>query len=513
MTGKTTAKLLLVLLLVAACAVPAPESASAQAGEIRQPAHAGQFYSKSGSRLEAGVKALLRDAVPARPEAPIALVMPHAGYLYSGQIAADAFNQAAGRDYESVVILGTNHTTPPFRQAAIYSGDGFRTPMGVVRVDAELRSALLKADSRFVLNNEVHASEHSIEVQLPFIQHLFPKAAILPIVIGASDRAFTAEIGKKLAAVVEGRKVLIVASSDLSHYPVEAEAVAADRKTLEAAASLDPDRFARVAAGLASSGVSNLLTAACGEGPILVAMHAALALGATRGTVISYSNSAEAPIGDRTRVVGYGAVAYTAGEKGADVKALERPDPAPDGEKLQPEDKKALLAFARKMIERLLTTDTVPLARDFSPRAMRLQGAFVTLKKGHDLRGCIGHIPPDAPLARQVGAMALQAAFNDPRFEQLRLDELRQIEIEISALTPPRRVGGPADIVVGRDGVVLRKGDRSAVFLPQVAVEQGWGLEEMLDNLSEKAGLPRRAWREGATFETFQAEVFSESKS
>lgn len=513
MMRKRTAELLLALLMVAACAVPAPQSAAAQAGEVRQPMGAGQFYSKSGSRLEAGVKALLSDAVPARPEAPIALVAPHAGYIYSGQIAADAYKQVAGRDYATIVILGTNHTTAPFRQAAIFAGDGFRTPLGVVRVDADLRSALLKTDSRFVLNNEVHASEHSIEVHLPFIQHLFPKATILPVVIGASDWTFTAEIGRKLAGAIENRPVLIVASSDLSHYPVEAEAVASDRKTLEAAASLDPDRFARVAAEQASSGVPNLLTAACGEGPILVAMHAALALGATRGVVLSYANSAEAPVGDRTRVVGYGALAYTAGDKGTDLKALERPNPAPAGEKLQPEDKKALLAFARKMIERLLTTDTVPLAREFAPRARRLQGAFVTLKKGHDLRGCIGHIPPDMPLARQVGAMALQAAFNDPRFEQLRLEELRQIEIEISALTPPKRVGGPAEIVVGRDGVVLRKGDRSAVFLPQVAVEQGWGLEEMLDNLSVKAGLPRDAWRKGATFETFQAEVFSESRS
>jgi AmmeMemoRadiSam system protein A len=139
-----------------------------------------------------------------------------------------------------------------------------------------------------------------------------------------------------------------------------------------------------------------------------------------------------------------------------------------------------------------------------------VQGAFVTLKKGGDLRGCIGLIIGDRPLAQVVGAMAYAAAFRDPRFEPLGGSELSQIEIELSVLTPPKNIARPDAIVVGRDGVILRKGGRSAVFLPQVATEQGWSRDELLDNLAVKAGLPPNAWRQGADLSVFQAEVFSE---
>ena len=140
------------------------------------------------------------------------------------------------------------------------------------------------------------------------------------------------------------------------------------------------------------------------------------------------------------------------------------------------------------------------------------RGVFVTLKKRENLRGCIGHMIPDRPLAEQVGAMALQSAFEDPRFSPVTAKELPDLEVEISVLTPMKPVSGPNEIVVGRDGVLLRKGGRSAVFLPQVAPEQGWGRDEMLSHLSQKAGLSPNAWREGASFQTFQAIVFSETE-
>jgi AmmeMemoRadiSam system protein A len=139
------------------------------------------------------------------------------------------------------------------------------------------------------------------------------------------------------------------------------------------------------------------------------------------------------------------------------------------------------------------------------------QGAFVTLKQHGKLRGCIGHMAEDRPLCHTVGRMALQAAFNDHRFSPLKASELEEIEIEISVLTPLHPVDGPTHIVVGQDGVMIRKSNRSAVFLPQVALEQGWNREELLTRLCQKAGLPDHAWHEGATFYTFQAQVFNES--
>ncbi len=232
-------------------------------------------------------------------------------------------------------------------------------------------------------------------------------------------------------------------------------------------------------------------------------------MGATGGRVVSYANSGDLPIGERERVVGYGAVVLGSGlapEKEA------APDLSAAGKPLTPEDKRALLALARETISRYLTTQMVPLPRGISPAAMEQRGVFVTLKKHGNLRGCIGRMIPDRPLATLVGMMAIQAAFEDPRFRPVTLEEVPKIEIEISVLTPMKQVSGPGDIEVGRDGVLFQKGRSSAVFLPQVAPEQGWGREEMLCNLCQKAGLQASAWQEGgACFSTFQAEVFGEA--
>jgi len=230
-------------------------------------------------------------------------------------------------------------------------------------------------------------------------------------------------------------------------------------------------------------------------------------MGAKGGKVISYANSGDVAIGDLSRVVGYGAVALT-----ADAPAANAPPPpaGPAGE-LSPADKKALLGLARKTISRYLATETVPLARGFSPAAQEYRGVFVTLKKRGQLRGCIGRLIPEAPLCHLVGAMAIQSAFNDHRFRPVTATELKDIEIELSVLTPMKKVSRAEDIVVGRDGVLLQKGRAGAVFLPQVAPEQGWTREEMLDQLCLKAGLPAGSWRTGAEFQTFQAVVFHES--
>jgi AmmeMemoRadiSam system protein A len=226
--------------------------------------------------------------------------------------------------------------------------------------------------------------------------------------------------------------------------------------------------------------------------------------------VASYANSGDATIGAPDRVVGYGAVVFAAGPGGTDTSALRDPAGAiPEGP-LDAGDRKALLAFARETIERYLATGTVPLPRGLPGRARRPQGAFVTLKRGEELRGCIGRLFPESPLGKTVGAMALQAAVNDPRFPPVSAEEFPGLKVEISALTPMRPVSGARDIVVGRDGVLLAKGGRTAVFLPQVATEQGWGREEMLDHLCRKAGFPDGCWKEGASFSVFQAEVFGE---
>jgi hypothetical protein len=355
----------------------------------------------------------------------------------------------------------------------------------------------------------MHAAEHSVEVQVPFAQRLFPNASVVAAIVASEDPGVVTKFGRTLGRLLAGRRALIVASSDLSHYPSWRDAAAVDRRTLEAMASLDPERL-RTAASPAGRGVPNLATCACGEAAVLAAMEAARALGAARGRVVSYANSGDLAVGDPGRVVGYGAVVFTAGTAGSDTSAVLPHAPAAQAMPPTAADKKQMLALARETIRRYLDIGSVPLARGFSAAMERPQGVFVTLRSRGALRGCIGQMVPDRPLRVLVGSMALAAAFDDQRFEKLRASELRDLEVEISVLTPFKEVPGPGAIVVGRDGVLLQKDRHSAVFLPQVATEERWTRDELLDNLCAKGGMAAGCWRAGARLSTFQADVFKE---
>ena len=510
---------IVLLLAFFLCGIHASVSAAGPKNKsaARTPAVAGQFYPSDPEKLAKAVDGFLSDAVAPSEERPIAIVCPHAGYIYSGQIAADAYKQASKHAYDLVVILGVNHTTAGFDGVAICPGSGFETPLGTAAIDEALARTITAADKRFKFDEAVYGREHSIEVQLPFIQRLFPNAKILPAVVASSDPDLCVKFGEALARAVAGRSVLIVASSDLSHYPGYEDAARVDRKTLEAMSSLDPDVFRSAISQQMNSGVPEIGTCACGEDPILAAMAAAKKLGATGARIISYANSGDTSVGDRSRVVGYGAVVFVAGKSSSSLDHPAKPESEKDRNAaltggLTEDQKAALLSFARETIVRYLTTETTPLARGFDPALQLDQGAFVTLKKKGDLRGCIGHMAEDMPLCQVVGFCALQSAFNDRRFSPVVLGELPDIDIEISVLTPYRRVGGYDEIRIGRDGVLMEKSGRSAVFLPSVAVDQGWNREEMLSHLSAKAGLSSDAWKRDAVFYTFRAVAFSESE-
>jgi len=498
--------LLVGCVLAATGAVPAAPASEA----VRAPAVAGQFYPDDAARLRAGIDAFLRDALPARVQEPAAIVVPHAGYVYSGQIAADAWRQVASLQVETVVILGTNHTSATFRRISVYDGAGFRTPLGVAPVDRASAERLVR-EGGGVFDASVHAREHSVEVQVPFVQVVFPKAAIVPVVVGSADRVQAARFGRALAALAKDRRILVVASSDLSHYPAQKDASTVDRATLAGIAGFNPAAIDDASIGEAGSPTSGLVTRACGFAPILVAMEFARGRGASRGTVVSYANSGDTIVGGADRVVGYGAVAYGGGAAGVDDAAI-RAVPADERVPLDAADKRDLLTLARETVTRYLRTDLLPLPRGGTARLQREAGVFVTVKKHGELRGCIGNLLPRGSLIRLVSTMAVEAAFKDPRFPPVTARELGDLEFEISVLTPMKPVPRPDAIVVGRDGVLLRVRGASAVFLPQVAPEQGWSRTEMLDHLAEKAGLPASAWRDaGATFLTFQADVFRES--
>jgi AmmeMemoRadiSam system protein B/AmmeMemoRadiSam system protein A len=484
--------------------------ACAAGKNIRTPAVAGRFYPENPDKLRAAINRFMTYAIPAKNEQPIAIVSPHAGYIYSGQIMADAFAQARPYDYDLIVLLGVNHTTPGFDGVSVFSTGGFKTPLGIAKIDSEAAQHLIRRYPQAVFDKSVHREEHSIEVLVPFVQILFPDKPILPIIVSHKDDDSNKIFGKVLAQSLIDRNALIVASSDLSHYPTYARARQVDQKTLQAMISLDIDRYQRVIRNQISSDADGLSTCACGDRPTMAAMTASKYLGASRGYIVSYANSGDALVGKRDRVVGYGAVGYSRQSAGKKDFPNFQTSPHNVLSPLTSSQQRRLLQFARIALSQFFESETLPLPRFTDSRLHIGQGAFVTLKRHGQLRGCIGHMADNLPLCHTVGRMALQAAFSDHRFSPLKASELEEIEIEISALTPFQQVDGPTNIVVGQDGVMIRKSGRSAVFLPQVAPEQGWNREEMLTHLCQKAGLSDSAWKEGATFYTFQAQVFNE---
>ena len=488
------------------------------ADKVRKPAVAGKFYPADQQRLSQAVRYYLDLARPSLGKKPVALISPHAGYIYSGQICADAFKQAEGFDYDVVVLLGTNHTASGFSKVSVYAEGGFETPLGTLRVDEDVAKKImeLSPDASFV--EYVHQQEHSIEVLAPFVREMFPEAKIVPAIVGTPDFEACARFGEALAKALssfEDRNALIVASSDLSHYPSYRDALEVDGAVLDAIEQMSPAKLDETIKKQMGRNIGGLGTCACGQAPVMAAMAAAKALGAGCAKVISYANSGDAVVGSHDRVVGYGAVAFF---KEGDCEDLPDQPGKTVGRQEQGglskiENQKLLLSLARKTIEQYLYSRTLPLPRDFDSGLAVHRGAFVTLKKHGQLRGCIGHMAEDLPLYRVVSAMAVQAAFNDRRFTPVTLSEFPELDIEISVLTPFEKVSSYEDIVVGRDGVVLEKDGKSAVFLPQVAVEQGWDRDRMLERLCAKAGLPAGSWKEGAVFRTFQAQVFGEKDS
>ena len=496
------------LLTLNSCKPQTTNSKEAEGDSIRQPVFAGQFYPADSTLLLKQIKFFIENAKPQKADNILAIIVPHAGYIYSGQIDADAYNQVKENKYELVVILGTNHTTAGFTNISVYPKGSFASPVGNLKIDDKAAKQLLEKDNDVTANLSVHKKEHSIEVQIPFIKHLFPQVKILPIIVGSPDIDMCDKFGKVLATILKNKKVLVVASSDLSHYPKFDDAIKVDNNTLKMIAGLNPIEIISEMQDQMDKSVPQLVTCACGEAPIIAAIELAKELGANGASIISYSNSGYTSIGSTDRVVGYGAVAISKGRTSfiSDVDSII----TDNSYNLTSADKKMLLKFARETLEQYFALQIIPLPRNINPMLKIKRGVFVTIKKHGELQGCIGNMSGDTPLCTNVGAMALQAAFNDPRFNPLKQEELSLVEIEISALTPYMRIRNSDEIILGRDGVLVKKGNKQAVFLPQVATETGWNKEQFLDQLCYKAGLKAGDWKDADLF-TFRADVFSES--
>jgi AmmeMemoRadiSam system protein B/AmmeMemoRadiSam system protein A len=462
----------------------------AAAEKIKPAAFAGQFYESDPARLAAQVDWFVaHSGETALPKGKVlAIIVPHAGYVYSGPTAAHAYALVKGGDYDTAVIIGPSHRVG-FEGCSIYPEGGFETPLGVAQIDAPLAKAIGRA-SGFSFIPEAFAQEHSVEVQIPFVQRVLPKARIVPIVMGYQKRATVLALAAGLEKACVGKNVLVIASTDMSHYLPPKEGAALDADTISLIESFKTETLLRkVEAG------ENIL---CGGGPVVATLLYARKMGPAKVEVLKHSNSADggAPADS---VVGYMAAVV-----------VSAADPPAEDTSLTPEERAQLLALARTAVSeyvgrRILVNPPSGYSKFLTPR-----GVFVTIKKHGDLRGCIGFIEPVAPLGQAVVRAAVYAATEDPRFPPVTAGEIKDLSFEISVLTPLKEISNPRLVQVGRHGLLISRDGHQGVLLPQVPLENGWDRETFLDEGCLKAGLPSDAWKKGARIFIFEALVFHE---
>jgi AmmeMemoRadiSam system protein A len=504
----------------------------------------GNWYPAERAELTKQLAGLYKDADAAEMKDVIALIQPHAGFQYSGKTAFCGL-KSLWRSYRRIVILGPSHTVRMTNIFSVPKYDSFETPLGKVSMDVDFIEKLLKHPI-FKDSPEALTREHSVQIQVPLLQYALQarsselgtrsaEPGARPATHSASsgqanDQRLTTVDFPKIVFIIAGQcsmdsvkdaatilrglmddDTLLLISSDFTHFgdnyeyfpfrdDVPAKLKELDFGAYEMIRKKDADGFAKY---IGKTGAT-----ICGYVPIetLLAMLPENA----SAVKIAYTTSGEI-MKDYSSSVSYFSIAFSG--KWGERKA---PEEKKMSGLLSEEDKNTLLALARKTIVFYLDKGKIPEPSDLNIQltagVKEKRSCFVTLKENGELRGCIGEIFPSQPLYKSVIAHAVASAFRDPRFEAVSKSEVGKLSIEISALTPPKEVASYKDIKIGTDGMVLKKSMRSAVFLPQVATEQGWNLEQTLSALSRKAGLPENAWKEGASYLTFQAEVFGEAE-
>ena len=469
----------------------------------RKPYAAGRFYTDKPAELKAQLHQMFSGAVQRKNNAsPLAIVVPHAGYVFSGEVAASGYNQLdPNQKFERIFIIGSSHIMA-FPGASVYCSGNFETPLGIVKVDQEFAKKLVAENKILKEYPEAHQNEHSIEVQLPFLQYyLKTEFKIVPVIIGSP----TAETAKKLAEVFKpylNEKNLFVISSDFSHYPSSGDAKKADLATAGAITTNTASKLIAALNANEQKDYPGLVTSLCGWSSVLTLLDMTEDMPNMKTDLIQYKNSGDTPYGEKSRVVGYCAITFT----------QEKTKNQDAGFSLSSADKKYLLKLARQTITEYVGNGTTPEV-DLSELSTALKtpcGAFVTLTKNHTLRGCIGRFDPEKPLWEVVQSMAIAAATKDYRFDKVLLGEVPKLSIEISVLTPLQRIKSIDEFTLGKHGIYMKKDKSTGTFLPQVATQTGWSKEEFLGHCAEdKAGIGWNGWKSAELY-TYEALVFGE---
>jgi AmmeMemoRadiSam system protein B/AmmeMemoRadiSam system protein A len=485
--------------------MPLLHARAINSSKVREAGVAGSFYPADPKVLAATIDDMLAHATPQPIHGPIlAVVAPHAGYPYSGPVAAYTYAALKGHKYARVVVIAPSHFEA-FDFTSVYEGDGYATPLGTVPVDKAFVGQLAKMSPTIRLSSRGHdptsaGAEHAIEVELPWLQRVLGNFQLVPIIMGDPSYESSRALGVALAKLIQSENkdggTLIVASSDLSHYHPYDDAETIDQKTLHALEAWDYLSMSR--------NFETRVWEACGGAPIVAAMIAAERMGANQAQVLKYANSGDAT-GDHSRVVGYSADVFV---RAHDESAAE---PAFS---LSGHDKDELLALARKSVEHAVTQE-----KAYEPGASASEtlnqesGAFVTLRESGALRGCVGYTSAIKPLYMTVRDTATLAALRDTRFHPVTASELPQLDYEVSVLSPLRHVMDIEQIKVGQHGLLMKNGGYEGLLLPQVPVEQKWDRQKFLEQTCIKAGMNSSCWKDPDTdIFMFTAVVFGEQK-
>ena len=470
---------------------------------VKEPNVSGQFYPAVPEQLSSQIDDFFSGASiqPSRKKIKI-LIVPHAGYFYSGPVAAYGFKTVSQAEYRTIILIGPSHFFD-FEGIAVWNKGAFKTPLGTIAVDEDLAGRLMTLNENFRFKPEVFEREHSLEVELPFLQKTFKDFKIVPILMGRPSYQICQHLSLALDELIGSREdVLILVSTDMSHYHDDSFARQMDGRTLEAIKELKVEYMWNQFLGREME--------MCGFVPVTAALLYAQKRNLTNVEVLKYANSGDTS-GDRDRVVGYCSVVFY---DGGDKKNNADPQKSEGVAPLNSEQKKRLIHIAKETIHGYVQEGKNLSWKESDPRLLEEEGAFVTIHKHKQLRGCIGNILGRGPLYQTVSEMAVAAATQDPRFDPLTKEELNDIELEVSVLSKPRRVTDVDEIKMGVHGVIITQGANHGVFLPQVATETGWPRDQFLSVLcTQKAGLPADCWKDPkTTLEIFTANVFSEKE-
>jgi len=474
------------------------------AAEAKKADLAGAWYSASPAALRSEIEEYLSRADVKAPEGEIVGgIVPHAGMRYSGPVAAYAYAVLRKTAPDTVIVVGFSHRKHMRGLVSVFTDREFVTPLGAVDVDMDITGRLLAQNERIQDIPQIFASENSIEMQIPFIQVAVGEAKIVLVALCDQSLDTCRVLAAAIADVMRDRKgVVVLASSDMSHFLPYGEARELDERTAGTIESFDPDAFY-----LESYRARHSLM--CGYGAAYTVMEASRRLGAGEAEVLKYANSGDVT-GSKDSVVGYLSALFVRSE-GAVSGGAQKKEVSRMFDQAQREE---LLKMARDTIRHYLRTGERLEVQTDDEALKQDMGAFVTLNRHGRLRGCIGHMVASGPLHLTVRDMAIAAAVEDPRFPAMTAEELDEVDIEISVLSPMKRVYDPDEIVAGKHGVMVRSGWRSGVYLPQVADEAGWDRDQFMNSLcAHKAGIPADAWKTGkCEMYVFTAEVFGEKE-